>query len=513
MRFLLSLLALAAFSTADASSFSAASGSKFPQVQLDYSTVRASAGNTSIGYYKFQNIRFASPPTGDLRFAAPQWPTKETQVNNGSVAAANVACSTTEDCLFLDIYAPADALGRNLPVLVFTYGGRFLLGSKSLITTPEGLFDLSKDFIYVAYNYRLGLTGLATGPTYQHQGGVSNLALWDAQHAFKWIKKYISKFGGNPNDLTAVGFSAGGSNLLFQLTRFGGDSEQLFQKAYFMSSAYIPGAGHEHGEAFWQNVSAAVGCTGGDLSCMRQVDFTTLSTTTTQTVAANTYKLQPRVDGYFVTDTFESLLYQGRFNFNGPIVVTHELHEINAAAVSGVSTEDDIRKYLRIFLPAITDAMIDEVLDLYPAENYASSGLRFADIEQSFEHTSKDYAITQAFNNQTWNAVVALNSASHGVDQNYYFYRTYNITDLPAATTALPIVTPDPAIATKMQKYLLSFVLTGNPNTKWANDKLYWPRYSESPNGAQLVFNTTFSTADDELANDRSKFWNKALWY
>lgn len=65
-----------------------------------------------------------------------------------------------------------------------------------------------------------------------------------------------------------------------------------------------------------------------------------------------------------------------------------------------------------------------------------------------------------------------------------------------------------------MQKYLLSFVLTGNPNTMWPEDKLEWPQYGNSSTaGTQIVFNTTFYLDEDDLANDQAKFWNKALWY
>jgi hypothetical protein len=68
-------------------------------------------------------------------------------------------------------------------------------------------------------------------------------------------------------------------------------------------------------------------------------------------------------------------------------------------------------------------------------------------------------------------------------------------------------------VAIMMQKYLLSFVITGNPNTMWPEDKLYWPQYNESSVGTEIVFNDTFSVADDDLANAKSLFWNKALWY
>lgn len=71
-------------------------------------------------------------------------------------------------------------------------------------------------------------------------------------------------------------------------------------------------------------------------------------------------------------------------------------------------------------------------------------------------------------------------------------------------------------VAVTMQKYLLSFVLTGDPNGQWADDKLFWPRYNESESssaGTELVFNTTMYTQDDDLAIEKVVYWNKALWY
>jgi carboxylesterase type B len=188
-----------------------------PSVTLDYSTIVATAGNESVGFYKYQNIRYAAVATGHLRWAKPEWPPVETAINEGTLADADVDCASTEDCLYMDIWAPANSSNKNLPVMVWTYGGGFTGGSKSE-NTPEGLFDLTTEFVLVAYNYRLGMTGLANGPSLLHEGGTSNTALWDVQHAFEWTKKYISNFGGNPDQITAVGFSAGASQVLFQMT-------------------------------------------------------------------------------------------------------------------------------------------------------------------------------------------------------------------------------------------------------------------------------------------------------
>lgn len=283
---------------------STTSSNSLPTVTLDYSTIVAAAGNTTAGIYKFQNIRFAAVPTGDLRWAAPQWPPTETDINNGSLADADVDCSSEEDCLYMDIWVPANFTGRSLPVLVWTYGGGFTGGGKSE-NTPEGLFDLSTDFIFVSYNYRLGMTGLANGPTFLHQGGISNTAVWDVSHAFDWVNRYISKFGGDPADVTAMGFSAGGSQVMFQMTRFAGRANQNFAKAYIMSPGFVPGAGHEHAEQFWLNVSTSVNCTSGNLTCMRSVSFADINTAATTIVSDYTYQFQPRVDGLIIADTCE----------------------------------------------------------------------------------------------------------------------------------------------------------------------------------------------------------------
>lgn len=202
--------------TAQAATVTSGSGN-MPSVTLDYCTVVATAANESVGYYKYQNIRYAAVPTGDLRWAKPQPPPVETEVNTGGLASPDVACNTEEDCLYVDVWAPANPEGKKLPVMVWTYGGRFVFGSKSE-NTPEGLFDLSTDFVYVAYNYRLGMTGLANGPTFLHEGGTSNAGTWDVQAAFEWTRKYISAFGGDAEQITAVGFSAGASQTLFQMT-------------------------------------------------------------------------------------------------------------------------------------------------------------------------------------------------------------------------------------------------------------------------------------------------------
>lgn len=269
---------------------------------------------------------------------------------------------------------------------------------------------------------------------------------------------------------------------------------------------------------------------------MRSVDFDTLTTAADDIVDTYDYQMQPRVDGDIIADTYEAQFYQKRVAFNGPAVLSHEQHEANGQSYDGVNTTDDVSTYLRIFFPAITDDVVDELLELYPESDYTEPGLRFSDMKQSFDLTCKNLALTQYLKNNTWNAMVALDQATHGTDQSYYWYSTYSLSDSTTTTTTTSSNSTttssnstssgapsgmgggmggsssvNATVAVAMQKYLLSFVLTGNPNTKWADDKLFWPQYGNETNS--LVFNTTFYLEEDDLANDKCLHWNKALWY
>jgi carboxylesterase type B len=153
-------------------------------------------------------------------------------------------------------------------------------------------------------------------------------------------------------------------------------------------------------------------------------------------------------------------------------------------------------------------------------------------MKQSFDLTAHNLAANNAMGNDTWNARVDLGAATHGTDQSYIFYSTYTLSSSSSTTTAnsttsnltsaagppgggMGGTTVDAKVAVKMQKYLLSFVLTGNPNTQWPEDNLYWPKYMEgnSTSGTQIIFNTTFTTSADDLASEKSLFWNQVLWY
>ena len=196
----------------------------------------------------WDDIPFAKPPTGELRWKAPREITNSKQTilpleNNYCVQRPSSLGGPggegpyvgTEDCLYLDISAPSKKKSNLLPVMFWIHGGGNTSGLKDL-------YDFNKmvrkhDVIVVRANYRLGPFGWFYHPSIQeYQTGLdktSNFGTLDIIAALEWVKNNISLFGGDPNNVTIFGESAGGHNVLSLLVT--NQSQGLFHKAISMS--------------------------------------------------------------------------------------------------------------------------------------------------------------------------------------------------------------------------------------------------------------------------------------
>ena len=198
----------------------------------------------------WKDIPYAKPPIDDLRWKAPRKIEQNSNLikpknNNfclqrtsnlgGSSQFSNQPISGSEDCLYLDIYAPSKSSEELLPVMFWIHGGGNTSGLKDL-------YDFTKlvkkhNVIVVTINYRLGPLGWFTHPAVQSlQDGLdrtSNFGTLDIISALEWVNENINSFGGNSNNITIFGESAGGHNVLSLLVSK--KAKGLFHKAISMS--------------------------------------------------------------------------------------------------------------------------------------------------------------------------------------------------------------------------------------------------------------------------------------
>ena len=167
---------------------------------------------TDLAADAFLGIPYAEPPVGDLRWK-PAAPAKNwTGVRNAEWHAAPCLQPEggSEDCLYADIYRPAGTKSdAKLPVAVYLHGGANITGSASA-QDPSRLAAES-GVIVVAVQYRLGALGFLSLPEFGEASG--NFAITDIEEALRWVKKTIAGYGGDPDRVTLMGESSGGTDV------------------------------------------------------------------------------------------------------------------------------------------------------------------------------------------------------------------------------------------------------------------------------------------------------------
>ena len=171
----------------------------------------------------FLGLPYAAAPVGDLRWKAPQPPAKWNGGRDATSYGAHCAQNhvyddlvfedngQSEDCLFLNVYAPASSQAKSkLPVMFWIHGGGYYAGASSE-PRHNGDFLPIKGVVLVTINYRLGVFGfLATADLAKEANGAAgNYGLLDMVAALQWVKANIGQFGGDPDNVTIFGESAG----------------------------------------------------------------------------------------------------------------------------------------------------------------------------------------------------------------------------------------------------------------------------------------------------------------
>ncbi|KAJ2946246.1 hypothetical protein O0L34_g12285 [Tuta absoluta] len=192
------------------------------------------------GLFAFYSIPYATAPSGPLKFTAPITPptwTEPFEAVDKRIICPQMKSGFTKqmtmqvDCLIANVFVP-DTKETKLPVIVYVHGGAFQVGFGNLMT-PKNLVR-SKNIIAVTFNYRLGAHGFLCLGTEDAPG---NAGLKDQVAALRWVNKNIIKLGGNPDDVTIAGYSAGAISV--DLMAISKSAEGLFSKIIIESGSSL----------------------------------------------------------------------------------------------------------------------------------------------------------------------------------------------------------------------------------------------------------------------------------
>jgi para-nitrobenzyl esterase len=442
----------------------------------------------------------------------------------------------SEDCLFLNVYTPAQAAPADatdpvgdatadaakkkaLPVMVWIHGGGLTAGGGDLYD-PTPLVK-GGGVIVVTINYRLGVLGFLAQTALDSEGHESgNYGLMDQQFALKWVKTNIKAFGGNPKQVTIFGESAGGQSIYCQLAS--PLAKGLFRGAIAESGSYVefqdyfdaiePLLTAETVDGFapsGNSVATAVGCGDQSAECLRAVSADTL-------VAAEASVLYPFVDRELLTQTPAAAFAAGEFNKVPVIAGTNhdEYRAFVAEEYDGTGNPiDTLEEYDAAVTALWTSALASDVEGLYPYASYPNGGLALSasgtdgvfscparNADKLLSKFTKTYAYEFNDENAPPGTIPGLSfplGAFHGAEIQYLMLVTGDI---------FPFTTDQQALSEAMISYWSEFARKLNPNSSGQPE---WSSYRASVDQFQsLVPPTPMPETNFNTFHNCDSFWN-----
>ncbi|PZN33229.1 MAG: hypothetical protein DIU71_05605 [Proteobacteria bacterium] len=481
------------------------------------------------GVVAFKGIPFAAPPVGELRWRPPQpaapWegvrpggefgpvchqPHQRDRVPHNRAVDLPDSPPMSEDCLYLNVWTPAASADARLPVMVWIYGGAYTEGAGS---TPYNHGDTfaAAGVVYVSFNYRLGALGFLAHPALTREsphGASGNYALADALAALRWVQENIAAFGGDPDNVTIFGESAGAA---MSAALVGSPlAKGLFQRAIsqsgtWMGLALAPMRSRESAER--ETVQAAAQIGADDLAALRALPA--------GEAAAKLPKQGMIIDGWIVPEDLSRTFADGRQN---PVDVLVGSNRDEGSFAEGFGPPMTLRRWqetaeqrwgahaalgLKAY-PAADDAEAAARNDTLFSDNLAWITRHYAERQRAIGR----HAYVYYFEHEPPYAQGARNlRACHTCELPYVFnhlgvLRVYPDSSSPELALASA---RDAKVANMMQAYWVNFAKTGDPN----GDGLpSWPLFRDLENGPVLHLSET-PVVGDSLGPDKVSLYRR----
>jgi len=473
-----------------------------PVVKLPYARYQGFR-NTTTGLDVFLGIQYAKAPIGNLRWRAPQTPSRSNgtiqatsqpakcfQLNilSGSNAPTPGVPDPSEDCLFLNVFAPPPTKKR-LPVLVWVHGGGYFAGYAASYDPTAMIQASNNSFIAVIIQYRLGMFGFLPGAEIK-KNGTLNAGLLDVQFALKWTQKNIHLFGGDPSKVTLWGESAGAGAVLMQVVANGGKTKPALFKRAIASSTYVPPTykyNEPQAELEYTTFVNNAGCTNSTntLACLRSLEYPQLA-------RAATLLPRPVVDGTFLTQRPEILLARKRVN--GQKLIS--LHNVDEGFIFVTQNPNStVLSYLQSQLPTLSEQNLTAITDTYGVFTNSGATAEANTFNQQVIifgeaiFVCPSLWLADAFSKRGYQGLFSVPPSYHSEDLGVYF---------PGIDAVQPNQPFSLSLTQSFMGALVSFIVTGSPNNNPLNTTVnpHWSMFnSQKPQG--MNFNVTESGAAD----------------
>ncbi len=482
------------------------------------------------GLYVFKGIPYATPPVGELRWHPPQpvkpWDGVRPAKKYGNIAPQNAMPipmpgmpgfkePQSEGCLFLNIWTPGLDDARR-PVMFYIHGGAFIIGAGSEAVLEGGKLAKRGDIVLVSINYRLGALGFLnlkeiTGGKIPATG---NEGLLDQIAALEWVQDNIAAFGGNPDDITIFGFSAGGMSVgtLLAMPQASGK----FQKALNRSGAANVVGPLDSSVKMSEEYLKMLNLTGKDTDALRNLtpqqllDGQQQLSMKVREAEARATPFQPVVDGQVIPEWPIDAIRKGSAR-NVPVMAGNALDELKAAnmmdpAMRNMDEAELQRRLAKLVPPDMVPGLINTYRDVLkkrgskadPPDIMGTVGMdlmfRISTIrliEAQRDNGAPAYNYLFAYKSPAMGGVLG---AMHGSDNPFLFGNLD-----PELSGTGPEVE---SLAVKIQDSAIAFARTGDPSCESIGK---WPVYGKDRMTMILDKNTRVEEAPYE---DERRAWD-----